>query len=251
MAVQRFYDELASRYHLIYEDWTASIARQGAALDSLLREYFPGRPQILDVAIGIGTQAIGLSAVGHRVIGSDLSLRVVQRAAREAAGRGLTIPVAVADFSHLPVGTGTASVILCCDNALPHLPTADAILATLHEWRRCLRPGGGCLVSMRDYGDPPPAGTVEDRPYGERLWQGRRYMLRQIWTWYGPRYEVALEMTALDGDDERFATIRSDYLAISPAKVLRLVTQAGFERVTRLDDRFFQPVLVGFVRPVQ
>ena len=249
MAVQGFYDELASRYHLIYDDWTASIARQGAALDSLLQEHFPGRPQILDVAVGIGTQAIGLSALGHCVIGSDLSPRAVQRAAREAAGRGLTIPVAVADFSHLPVGTGTASVILCCDNALPHLPSAEAILATLREWRRCLRPGGGCLMSMRDYGDPPPAGTVEDRPYGERLWQGRRYALRQIWTWYGPRYELAMEMTALDGDDKRFPTIRSNYLAIAPSQVLRLMKEAGFERVTRLDGRFFQPVLVGFVPP--
>lgn len=250
MTVQAFYDELSSRYHLVYEDWTASIARQGSALDSLLGEYFPGQRQILDVAVGIGTQALGLSALGYHVIGFDLSPRAVQRAAREAAVRGLELPVAVADFSDLPVGSAARSVIICCDNSLPHVPSAEVMLATLREWRRCLRPGGGCLVSMRDYGDPPPPGTVEERPYGERVWQGRRYRVRQMWTWQGPRYEVALEMSALDESGDSLPTLRSTYLAIAPSQVQRLLSEAGFERVARVDGRFFQPVLVGFVPAV-
>ena len=29
MSVQAFYDELAPLYHLVYEDWEATVARQG------------------------------------------------------------------------------------------------------------------------------------------------------------------------------------------------------------------------------
>jgi hypothetical protein len=36
MSVRAFYDELAPLYHLIYENWEASVARQGAALASLI-----------------------------------------------------------------------------------------------------------------------------------------------------------------------------------------------------------------------
>jgi SAM-dependent methyltransferase len=247
MTVQSFYDELASRYHLIYEDWDASIDRQGAALDALLREHFPERRDIFDVAIGIGTQSLGLSVRGYHVIGSDLSSGAVRRAATEAMNRSLTIPVSVADFRALPIGTASTDIVLCGDNSLPHVLSADAILDTLREWHRCLKPGGGCLISMRDYGDPPVAGTVEERPYGERIWKGRRYGLRQVWTWHGPRYEVALEMTAVDGDRVQLPVSRSSYLAIPVLRVKELMNEAGFVNVERVDGRFFQPVLIGHV----
>ncbi len=33
---EQFYDELAEEYHLIFENWDRSIARQGDVLDHLL-----------------------------------------------------------------------------------------------------------------------------------------------------------------------------------------------------------------------
>ena len=63
-----FYDELADDYHLVYPDWSASIARQGAASDRvILDELGSGARSVLDCSCGIGTQAVGLAAHGHRV----------------------------------------------------------------------------------------------------------------------------------------------------------------------------------------
>jgi ubiquinone/menaquinone biosynthesis C-methylase UbiE len=246
MTVRSFYDDLAARYHLVYQDWDASIARQGEALDALLREHFPDAHTIFDVAVGIGTQALGLSALDYQVIGSDVSSGAVRRAADEATKRELTMPLYVADFQRLPVRSGGASVVLCCDNSLPHLASADAIRAALTEWHRCVRAGGGCLISMRDYGEPRPSGTIEEHYYGERSWNGRRYTLNQVWTWNGPRYDVALAMTSLDDEALSVPVITTSYLAISPARVLQLMKEAGFQRVQRIDGRLFQPVLIGF-----
>lgn len=248
MTIQACYDEFAPRYHLVYEDWDEGIARQGAALDALLRENFPGAREILDVAMGIGTQALGLARLGYRVVGSDLSQKAVRRAVAEATQRGLVVPACVADFQRLPVRSDGAAVILCCDNSLPHLPSPEAILGALREWFRCLRPGGGCLVSMRDYGEPPPPGTVQEHPYGERTWNGHRYVLRQVWTWNGPRYDVAFEMAALDAGTPSLPSITASYLAIPPAHVQQLMLEAGLQDVRRFDGRLFQPVLVGFKR---
>jgi SAM-dependent methyltransferase len=164
--------------------------------------------------------------------------------------RGLSLTLHVADFQQLPVATGTTGLILCCDNSLPHLQSPAAILSALREWYRCLKPDGGCLISMRDYDDPPPPGTVEERPYGERTWKGRRYMVRQIWTWAGPRYDVTLDMTGLEADAPALPPITTSYLAIAVADVARLMTEAGFSGVVSLDDRLFQPVLVGIKPPV-
>src|SRR3970040_2006858 len=86
--VRTFYDDLAPLYHLVYENWEASVARQGSALASLIGEHWgAGARTVLDAAVGIGTQALGLLALGFRVTGSDLSHAAVNRAQREAATR--------------------------------------------------------------------------------------------------------------------------------------------------------------------
>ena len=60
--VKHFYDRLASNYHLIFEDWDASMRRQAAALGAIL-EHECGAPsalRILDCACGIGNTVAGL-----------------------------------------------------------------------------------------------------------------------------------------------------------------------------------------------
>jgi ubiquinone/menaquinone biosynthesis C-methylase UbiE len=250
MSVQAFYDELAPLYHLVYENWDATVARQGTQLASLIGEHWgAGARTVHDGAVGIGTQALGLLALGFRVTGSDLSSAAVHRARREAAARHLPLRCVVADFRALPLRATSADVVIVCDNALPHLETSSDIQTALGECFRCARPGGGCLVSMRDYRTPPPSGTVEVRPYGERAWAGRRYRLRQVWTWRGPRYDYSFEITPVDGVDEHATILKSSYLAIPVAQVAELMSAVGFQGVRRVDDRFFQPVLVG-TRPV-
>ena len=250
MSIRAFYDELAPLYHLVYEDWEASVARQGTALASLIDEHWgTGARTVLDAAVGIGTQALGLLALGFRVAGSDLSHTAVNRARCEAAARHLPLTCIVADFRALPVRAASVDVVIVCDNSLPHLETPADIETALGECFRCVRPGGGCVVSMRDYGSPPPSGTVEVRPYGERAWAGRRYYLRQVWSWRGPRYDLSFEIMPADGAEGCATILKSSYLAIQVAEVAELMNAVGFQGVRRLDDRFFQPVLVG-TRPV-
>jgi SAM-dependent methyltransferase len=246
MSVRAFYDELAPLYHLVYEDWEATVARQGAALASLIAEHWGADARVvLDAALGIGTQALGLLARGFRVTGSDLAAGAVSRARREATARSLPLVCLVADFRALPVRSATFDVVLVCDNALPHLDSEADIQGALAECFRCVRRGGGCLITMRDYGPPPPSGTVEVRPYGERHWAGRRYQLRQVWTWRGPRYDLSFEITPVDGADAEATIVKSSYLAIPVEQVVGLMRTVGFENVRRVDGRFFQPVLVG------
>jgi len=250
MSEQALYDKLAPLYHLVYENWEATVARQGTELASLIREHWgAGARTVLDAAVGIGTQALGLLALGFRVTGSDLSYAAVNRAQREAAARQLPLTCLVADFRALPIRAASVDVVIVCDNALPHLETPGDIETALGECFRCARPGGGCLISMRDYGSPPPSGTVAVHPYGERAWAGRRYHLRQVWSWRGPRYDLSFEITPVDNAADCATILRSSYLAIPVAQVAELMNGVGFQGVRRLDHRFFQPVLVG-TRPL-
>jgi len=245
MSVRAFYDELAPLYHLVYKDWESSVARQGVALASLIAEHWGADARtVLDAALGIGTQALGLLARGFRVTGSDLSPGAVSRARREAGARGLPLLSLVADFRALPVRSATFDAVLVCDNAIPHLDSEADIREALAECFRCVRGGGGCLISMRDYQSPPPRGTVEVHPYGERLVGGRRYQLKQVWTWRETRYDLSFEITPADLEAEAIV-LKTSYLAIPVERVGSLMRATGFENVRRVDGPFFQPVLVG------
>ena len=67
-SVVEFYDALAPWYHLVYRDWEAGIARQGDALAALLAaEWGDGVRRLLDVTMGVGTQALGVTR-RHEVV---------------------------------------------------------------------------------------------------------------------------------------------------------------------------------------
>jgi 2-polyprenyl-3-methyl-5-hydroxy-6-metoxy-1,4-benzoquinol methylase len=93
-----FYSKLTPLYHLIYPDWERSIKRQAETIDTIIKERFGGVQDVLDVSCGIGTQALGLAAIGYNVTASDLSVDEITRATQEARDRNLTINFSVADM---------------------------------------------------------------------------------------------------------------------------------------------------------
>jgi SAM-dependent methyltransferase len=242
-----FYDRLAPLYDLIFPDWDASIERQAEQLAGIIHERWGnGARSVLDVACGIGTQSIGLARRGFIVTASDLSAGAVERARAEAQQRGVEIDLSVGDVKAAHDHHGRQfDVVIACDNSIPHLLSDDEILHALRQMYDCTRPGGGCLVTVRDY-DREERGTGLVKPYGVRDRDGRRYVLLQVWDFEGEVYDLAMYVVVDDGA-ARPAThvMRSKYYAIGTGRLLELMRRAGFASVERLDRRFYQPVLVG------
>jgi SAM-dependent methyltransferase len=248
-----FYDDLAELYHWVYADWERSIGVQGEALAGVLRERWSPCERVLDAACGIGTQAMGLAAAGFQVTGSDLSDGAVARARREAAARGLTIDFSVADLRalsavHAPDPPGWDAV-LACDNAIPHLLTDGEILRAFREMRALVRPGGGCIISARDYSEVEKGGT-RMVPYGSRETPDGQLHLFQIWDFVDDeRYDVAFwfvhEPPPGSDAEPRTRVFRSRYYTVGLDRLAELLEEAGFRDVERLDGRFFQPLLMA------
>lgn len=243
-----FYDELAERYDLMYADWQAGITRQGAALDALLTAALgPGPHRVLDSACGIGTQALGLAALGHRVTGTDLSPCAVARAAREAKARGLALPVAAADMRQLPFPEGSFDAVVCADNALPHLLTAHEVTAALAEMLRVLRPGGLLLLSTRPYGELRRARPLSDPPRVRTDPDGQRTITFQLWHWHadGARYDLEFFQLLPSGRTWTTRVSSATYWALPEEETAAFAVAAGF-----VDPVWHDPAAIGFHQPV-
>jgi len=242
-----FYAGLAPLYHLIYPDWDASIQRQATMLDSLIRDQWgDGVSTVLDVSCGIGTQTLGLARMGYEVTASDLSSEEVERARSEAEKRGLKIDFSVADMREAFDHHGRQfDLVVSADNSVPHLLTDEDILQAFRQFYECTRPGGGCLISVRDY-DKEDLSQRQVKPYGIREEDGVRWLLWQVWDPRGRVYDVAMYFVEDRGEAEcRTHVFRSTYYAIGIDRLMSLMNEAGFVDVKRLDGEFFQPIIVA------
>lgn len=246
-SIRRFYDRLAEDYHLIYPDWETSIARQANALDQVIRQQCaPGPLAILDCACGIGTQALGLAALGHRVVGTDLSPVAAARAFREAQARQLRMPVAAADMRALPFHDRRFDAILCADNSLPHLLTPDDVEAALTEMRRLLRSDGLLIITVRDYDLARQHRPRSLPPHVADTAPGRAITF-QLWDWHtdNEHYDVEHFQLVAHADSWQVNVRRATYWALTREQVTRFLTDAGFS-----DHSWHAPEDTGFFQPV-
>jgi SAM-dependent methyltransferase len=247
-----FYDKLAPYYHLVYRDWDTAITSQAACLARLIRENWGGRTEsVLDASCGIGTQAIGLAGLGFCVTASDISAPAIERARGEALRRDAQISFSICDMrcahSH---HRRLFDLVISCDNSITHLLTEQEIESALQQLFLCTKPGGGCLLSVRNY-DAEERGQGIIKPYGVRDAGEGRYLVFQVWDFEGERYDLAMYFVEDDqrSDELRTHVFRARYFAISPNRILELMEHAGFTSVKRIDDQYFQPVLIGTRAP--
>lgn len=246
-SLKQFYAELTPLYHLIYPNWDKSMERQASILDSVIRETWgQDVSSVLDVSCGIGTQSLGLARRGYEVTASDLSPDEVERAKREANARGLSIVFSEADMREVYNHHACQfDLVISCDNAVTHLLTDEDILSAFQQMFKCTRPGGGCMISVRDYENEDLTKT-QVKPYGIREQDGVRWVLFQVWEPKGNTYDFTIYFVEDRGGQQcRTHALRSTYNTIGIPKLMDLMTRAGFKDVRRLDGRFFQPIIIG------
>jgi len=246
--MNNFYDRLSSLYHLIFEDWDESIVRQAGQLAAVIEGRWGAETRsILDVTCGIGTQAIGLAKLGFDVAASDVSEPALARARVEAERHAVKI-----DFSICDMRAASAhhrrqfDLVISADNSITHLLTDDDLLLALRQIYDCARPGGGCLLTVRDY-DREERETGIIKPYGVREQDGKRYIIFQVWDFVGQIYDMSMYFVEDDRASEQLVThvMRTRFNAVGTDKLLALMREAGFTSAERLDGCFYQPVLVG------
>lgn len=247
---EAFYNRLAPYYKYIYHDWDASVQRQARALDSVIQEYLGENAKtVLDVACGIGTQSIGLAQVGYTVTASDLSSAEVEYAKHEASKYGVEIEFTVADMLQVwDVYQKQFDVVIACDNAVPHLLSDAEILTALRQFYACTKPGGCCIITVRDYAKLQREDQQKQMvPRSVHQTENGQVVMFDIWDFDGNFYEITTYLIEDTGKSTAQAQVvrGGKYYCVEIPTLESLFKQAGFREVHTLRDRFFQPLLIA------
>ncbi|MCA9578101.1 MAG: class I SAM-dependent methyltransferase [Polyangiales bacterium] len=120
------------------------VARECDAILAMLK-LDPGAI-ILDVGCGLGMHAIELTLRGYIVIGLDLSLPMLSRAADEAQDRGIKINFLHADMREM-VFEGGFDAVLCWGTTFGYFDD-EGNRSVIERFYSALKPGGRLLVDV-------------------------------------------------------------------------------------------------------
>jgi len=143
------YDDFSADYDR-FVDWPGRLAAELPFIERQLQEVRARR--VLDAACGTGMHALALARRGYVVVGTDLSLGMIERARANAATAGVDVQFEVAGFGELSVRAGAGfDAVLCLGNSLPHVLASDELTSALADFAACLRPGGLLLAQNRNF----------------------------------------------------------------------------------------------------
>ena len=245
---QTFYDQLASQYDKLFEDWNVTTHEQAVILDRIFRQYGFGRSAtVLDCACGIGTQSVGLAALGYRMTASDISDAELAEAAKRAAENEVSIRFAHADFCALSdTFSETFDVIICMDNALPHMLSPDDLASAIESITGRMKKDGIFVASIRDYDALLTQKPPYSPPYIHKTAEGQRVSF-QVWTWEEDRYKL-IQYIIDDGEVLRSSKFACEYRATTRAEITDLLISGGCSDVKWLfpeETGFYQPIVVA------
>lgn len=209
---RRIFATIADRYDLITVLLSGGLDRRWKARLLALAAPRPGE-RALDAACGTGDLAFALAARGARVVGLDVTARMLELARRRGAGPALV----QADMLAIPAPAETFDLVTT-GYGLRNAPDLDEAIG---EVRRVLRPGGR-FVSL-DFARP------ENRA------------VRAVYLAYLGVVGSALGL-ALHGDPDTYRYIPETLRRYpGPREIAARLEAAGFERVEYI------PVLGGLM----
>ena len=246
--IQTFYDSMASQYDKLFQDWEATTREQAVILNALFEDYgFDRTVNILDCACGIGTQAIGLAALGYNVTASDLSEGELAEAAERAEKNGVSIRFEQADFCSLSkCFSEQFDIVIAMDNALPHMLTGEDLEAAVKSITGQLREGGIFVASIRDYDSLLLTKPPYSPPYIHKTEKGKRVSF-QTWDWKEENYHLT-QYIIDDGETLKVSKFECEYRATRREELSSLLLAAGCrEAAWKFPEEtgFYQPIVIA------
>lgn len=246
--IQTFYDNLASQYDKLFLDWQAATKEQSLILDKLFKDNgYDKKSEILDCACGIGTQAIGIAALGYNVTASDISDGELREARERALKNNVKISFKNADFRTLSkTFLQKFDIIIAMDNALPHMLSRSDLEIAVKSITGQLNSGGMFVASIRDYDALLDSKPTYSPPYIHKTDKGQRVSF-QTWNWDKDCYRL-IQYIIEDDKTLKTSKFECEYRAVRRCELTDILISNDCTSVVWKfpeETGFYQPIVLA------
>ena len=246
--IQTFYDNLAAQYDKLFLDWQSTTKEQAEILNHIFQKNgFDNTAKILDCACGIGTQAIGIAALGYNVTASDISEGELIEAEKRAKANNVEVCFKKANFCALSdVFTEKFDIVIAMDNALPHMLSSNDLEFAIKSIVNQIKENGIFVASIRDYDSLLMEKPPYSPPYIHKTEQGQRVSF-QTWEWNGENYKL-IQYIVDDEESLQVSKFQCEYRATRREEMSKLLLTYGCSKVEWKfpeETGFYQPIVVA------
>ncbi|MCL4459339.1 MAG: class I SAM-dependent methyltransferase [Chloroflexi bacterium] len=149
MSPASLYDTFADRYDLMVS-WETRLKNEAPFFQKIFGQH--QTRSILDAACGTGQHAIRFAQWGYEVVGTDLSVEMLQRAALNTEALNVSVTFVQAGFGEIwKTLKRHFGAIVCLGNSLPHLLSERELFQALTDFFALLEEGGVVVIQNRNY----------------------------------------------------------------------------------------------------
>lgn len=232
----------------MFLDWQEATKEQAEILERIFRSNgFDQTANVLDCACGIGTQAIGIAALGYHVTASDISEGELVEAEKRAKENHVKICFEQADFCALSdIFTEKFDIVIAMDNALPHMLSGSELEKAIRSIANQVKKDGIFVASIRDYDSLLMEKPPYSPPYIHTTDKGQRVSF-QTWVWKDDTYKLTQYIV----DDEealQVSKFECEYRATKREEITNLLLAYGCSTVEwKFPDKtgYYQPIVVA------
>jgi ubiquinone/menaquinone biosynthesis C-methylase UbiE len=230
--IARVYNEFGEYYHRSRNSASGRLANEYIdmpAVLSLIPEDLGGW-HVVDAGCGSGIYATELARRGARVVGIDISQKMIEIAERNRPP-DLYISYHIGDIAHMKIPDGSTDLVLCT-YVLENLEDIDAVFKEFH---RIMKPRSSCVISLSH---PLRAQAAREERAGQEIWILQDYFSGGMrHSDFGGGMVVPKYKRPLEGYTEAIA--RAELLMRHvreprPVPDGRIVDPVGYEKAVRL-----------------
>jgi SAM-dependent methyltransferase len=143
----QWYQQLFDNFAVQYERESFVQGTVGE-VDFLEQELsFDKTKTILDVGCGTGRHSVELATRGYSMTAFDLSTDMIQKARKNASGRGVKVDFSVRDARSFRYRKQFDCAIMLCEGSFPLMETDEMNFSILKSIHRALKPGGKLIFT--------------------------------------------------------------------------------------------------------
>jgi glycine/sarcosine N-methyltransferase len=232
--------EMASEYYDAMIDWSARITREMPFYKTLFARYKV--KTILDCACASGRHTIAFAKQGFTVVGSDISIPMLDQAQQIAKKEKVDFEFVYADFRKLTKYIPRQfDAVICVGNSLVQLQNEKEVGATLHEMRNALNPNGILIIQNLNFKKLMQQ-AIASMPLRTAKVKGKELLFLRLYTFPSKQKALLQVITLAKQHGNWDMNQHTTEMILLPKPLFqKLLRSAGFRKLEFYGDFKFSP----------